>query len=88
MRYLGRNKAGIYVYHDSKVKLLEGRKLMDCDDASSVVSPSICTDEVSESDRFSFTSSIVQSLDGHLSDTDNNGVEENTKRVKFAQTNL
>ncbi|RZC34857.1 CNH domain containing protein, partial [Asbolus verrucosus] len=85
VRYLGHNKRGIYIFHDGKVKFLEGKKLVFSDDCSSV---SQFTDG-DESDRFSFTSSIVQSLDGNSSDVENSSVEDvSAKKVQFSQTNF
>ncbi|XP_044261577.1 citron Rho-interacting kinase [Tribolium madens] len=82
VRFLGETHKGIYVYHDGRVKMLEGRKIVDCDDVSS-----ISQSEGGDEDRFSFTSSMVQSLDGNSTDLDNSS-EDNVKRVKFSQTNL
>ncbi|XP_015836485.1 citron Rho-interacting kinase [Tribolium castaneum] len=82
MRFLGESPNGIYLYHDGRVKLLEGRRVVDCDDVSSV-----SQSEAGDEDRFSFTSSMVQSLDGNSSDLENSS-EENVRRVKFSQTNL
>lgn len=87
MRYLGNNKKGIYVFHNQKIKLLEGNKLINLDDSSSTIS----SIEMEESDRFSFTSSMVQSLDGNLSDIDSTSAEEINvnKKVTFSsETNL
>lgn len=87
LRFLGKKKNGVYVFHNQEVKLLEGNKLMNLDDNSSILSST----EAEESDRFSFTSSIVQSLDGNLSDVCNSSTEEFNiaKKVTFSsETNL
>lgn len=81
MRFLGMNKKGVYVLHNGKVKFLEGGKILECDDLSSVEQSEFGEDL----DKFSFTSSMVQSLDGNSSDIES---DENVRRVKFSQTNL
>ncbi|KAJ8927857.1 hypothetical protein NQ314_019638, partial [Rhamnusium bicolor] len=58
VRCVGYNKKGIYISQENEIKFINARKIVD-GDSSSVVSESM----ENESDRFSFTSSIVQSLD-------------------------
>ncbi|CAH1118647.1 unnamed protein product [Phaedon cochleariae] len=80
-RYVGGNKQGIYVVLEGDVKFVSANKILDMD-SSSIVSDST----ENGSDRFSFTSSMVQSLDGHLSDSES--VEDKQRRVRFSQTDL
>ncbi|KAK9874246.1 hypothetical protein WA026_002601 [Henosepilachna vigintioctopunctata] len=76
---VGTNKRGIYVTHKNAIKLVEGRKCLPCDDSSLLET---VTGEDS-SDRFSFSTSMVQSLDGHLDEN-----IPNEKNVTFTQTSL
>lgn len=80
-RYVGHNKAGIYIACSRYVKFVNAKKIVDMD-LSSEVSESI----QNESDRFSFSSSMVQSLDGQLSDGDS--IDDKLRRVRFSQTDL
>ncbi|KAJ8956368.1 hypothetical protein NQ318_015106 [Aromia moschata] len=81
-RYVGCNKKGVYVLQGGDVKFVDARKFVE-GDLSSVASEST----ENESDRFSFTSSLVQSLDGNMSDSES--LENDRQRkVKFSQTNL
>lgn len=75
-QYLGFNKKGIYLSINNEVKFVEAKKIID-GDLSSIFSESTET----ESDRFSFSSSMMQSLDG---DTDTK--EDKQKRVRFSGT--
>ncbi|KAJ8916601.1 hypothetical protein NQ315_000246 [Exocentrus adspersus] len=78
-QYVGCGKKGIYIVQGGEVKFIDARKFGDVD-ASSIISETTEND----SDRFSFTSSIVQSLDGNLSDTDSGEVDTHRqRRVKF-----
>ncbi|XP_022914503.2 citron Rho-interacting kinase [Onthophagus taurus] len=72
-KYLGSSKKGIYVKNQNLIKLICCK-----DDLVSDL------DASTDSDAFSFTSSMVRSLDGHLSDDEDRF--ENEKRVKFART--
>lgn len=77
-RYLGANKNGIYIVLNNDVKFVEAKKIID-GDLSSIMSDSTDT----ESDGFSFSSSMMQSLDG-----ENESLQDRQKRVRFSQTNL
>lgn len=77
-RYLGFSKKGIYLSINNEVKFVEAKKVVD-GDLSSIFSESTET----ESDRFSFSSSMMQSLDG-----DNESQEDRQKRVRFSRTDL
>lgn len=76
--YLGGNKKGIYLAINNEVKFVEAKKVVD-GDLSSLMSESTET----ESDRFSFSSSMMQSLDG-----DSENQEDKQKRVRFSRTDL
>lgn len=76
LRYLGKSKRGIYIKTGDEIKLLEA-KTIDFDNNNSFSTNS--NEDNQEEDRFSFTSSMVNSLDG-----EEEGPE--TKRVQF--TNL
>lgn len=76
--YLGASKKGIYLALDGAVKFVEAKRIMD-GDLSSLMSEST----ENESDRFSFSSSMMQSLDG-----DSESQEDKQKRVRFSQTDL
>ncbi|XP_050504436.1 citron Rho-interacting kinase [Diabrotica virgifera virgifera] len=80
-KYLGSNKQGIFIGVNNEVRFLNGSKFIPLDDSSLEIDNS----DNSE-DRFTFSSSIVQSLDGNLSD--NESVEDKLKRVRFSETDL
>lgn len=80
-RYVGCNKRGIYIVQAGEIKFVDAKKFADID-LSSTVSESTEND----SDRFSFTSSIVQSLDGNLSDADSGELDTRQRRVKFSDS--
>lgn len=90
LRFLGAGKKGIYLKVGKEVKYFEA-SVMDCDNISLSTMQSDQSEGSRESDRFSFTSSIMQSLDGNLSDIDmedsddtsNNLKHETTRKVKF-----
>ncbi|XP_056637820.1 citron Rho-interacting kinase [Diorhabda sublineata] len=86
-KYLGCNKNGVYLSLNNEVKFVNGGKLLPLDDSSIINdgSDQIRSDDDSE-DRFTFSSSIVQSLDGNLSDND--CLDDGHKRVTFSQTDL
>ncbi|XP_019763778.2 citron Rho-interacting kinase isoform X1 [Dendroctonus ponderosae] len=77
-KLLGANAKGIFIEHDAHVKFLNARHLPDYD-AVSIGS------ETTDNSRFSFTSSMVQSLDGNGSDSAD---LDHAPRVKFQQTDL
>lgn len=77
-KYLGFNKKGIYLTIDNEVKFVDAKKIVD-GDLSSLFSESTET----ESDRFSFSSSMMQSLDGDIESQ-----EDKQKRVRFSRTDL
>lgn len=79
LRYLGNSKKGIYVKVGNAVKIVDAKSLDY--DVSFSSSESEQNNDTEESDRFSFTSSMVHSLDGHLSDDE--GDEMETKKVQF-----
>lgn len=79
--FIGSNKRGIYISFNNEIKFIEAKKIMD-DDSSTIISETTEND----SDRFSFSSSIVQSLDGHTSDLEN--IDEKQRKVRFSQTEL
>ncbi|KAF7283165.1 hypothetical protein GWI33_001228 [Rhynchophorus ferrugineus] len=97
-RYVGYNPKGIYVEQGRRVLFLNARNLPDFDAVSllSTENASEATADVSSESRFSFTSSIVQSLDGHLSDSghsERSSVQSERfdtirKKVTFSQTDL
>ncbi|KAK5638338.1 hypothetical protein RI129_012633 [Pyrocoelia pectoralis] len=69
---LGSHKHGVYIAFAGEVRYLEGRKV-DTDNVSLVDSGESDCDQVSENgseNNFSFTSSMVHSLDGNLSETE------------------
>lgn len=81
LRYLGYTKNGIYLKIGDGIKLIEA-KVIDTSDSSSFTTSN--DDENREEDRFSFTSSMVNSLDGNLSDDEINVCHKfETKRVQF-----
>lgn len=78
IRYLGNTKTGIYLKIGEEIKLIEA-KTIDCDN----ISLSTNNDE-NQDDRFSFTSSMVNSLDGNLSDDECDfGSKTEMRKVKF-----
>lgn len=84
-QFLGSGKKGLYVKQGKCVKIFNAKNL-DSDRLSFISeSTDIGISEINQedSDQFSFTSSMMQSLDGNLSDdeTDNS---DRPKRVKFA----
>ncbi|CAG9767567.1 unnamed protein product [Ceutorhynchus assimilis] len=84
-KYLGANSRGIFIKQNGEVKFLNVRNLPDFD-AVSLVSESTEQENESNHSQFSFTSSMVQSLDGNLSDS---GSEQDLRRkVKFDQTDF
>lgn len=76
--YLGANKKGVYLAINNEVKFVEAKKIVD-GDLSSIFSESTEND----SDRFSFSSSMMQSLDG-----DGESQEDKQKKVRFSRTDL
>nr|CAI5863095.1 unnamed protein product [Callosobruchus analis] len=66
-------------YIGMEVKFVDAKKIVDADISSTV-------SESTESDRFSFSSSMVQSLDGNLSDVDS--LDDRNRKVTFSQTDL
>lgn len=81
-QYVGSTKSGIYLWHDKCIKLLEGRRFQNL--ADTTVEDTVSVVE-SGSDRFSFSSSIVRSLDEMQTEDE----EENKGRVvTFEQTSL
>ncbi|XP_030763845.1 citron Rho-interacting kinase [Sitophilus oryzae] len=89
-RYIGSNRKGVFLEQDHRILFLNARNLPDYD-AASIISTETGSDAENDSNdsRFSFTSSIVQSLDGHLSDSANSDRSQTMKRkVKFDQTDL
>lgn len=78
-RYLGANKKGVYLNVGGEVKIVEAKHIVD-GDLSSIITDSTETG----SDRFSFSSSIIQSLDGDNSESQ----EDRQKKVRFSQTEL
>lgn len=76
--FLGGNKKGIYLAINQEVKFIEPKKVVE-GDLSSIMSEST----ENESERFSFSSSIMQSLDG-----DSESQEDKLKRVRFSTTDL
>lgn len=86
-KYLGANTKGIFIQQDCEVKFLNARKLPDFD-AVSLVSESTETANDSNSSQFSFTSSMVQSLDGNLSEVSSDHVDNGRRKVKFDQTDF
>ncbi|GJQ75197.1 hypothetical protein Trydic_g9799 [Trypoxylus dichotomus] len=85
LKYLGHGNDGIYIRTGHDVKYVNANNLIP---DSAVPSLSGDTEQNDcDSERFSFTNSIVQSLDGHLSDTESvpsDASNEAYKRVKFA----
>ncbi|KRT80293.1 C1 domain containing protein [Oryctes borbonicus] len=84
LKYLGHSDDGIYVKIGDDIKYINAGKLIP-----DTAAPSLSGDTEQndcDSERFSFTSSIVQSLDGHLSDTESvpSDTNEGHRRVKFA----
>ncbi|XP_060533319.1 citron Rho-interacting kinase [Cylas formicarius] len=79
-KYVGSNSRGVYIEQDGEIKFVGAKRCADFD-TSSVVSESTDND----SDRFSFTSSMVQSLEGNLADCN---AAEVTRKVRFDQTDL
>ncbi|KAG5866592.1 hypothetical protein JTB14_013111 [Gonioctena quinquepunctata] len=79
--YVGSNKKGIYIVAGGEVKFVDPKRINELDSSSTVTET---TDD--GSDRFSFSSSMVQSLDGNLSEPDNG--DDPNKRVRFSQTDL
>lgn len=77
-KYLGANNKGVYLALNGEVKFVEAKKIFN-GDLISLMSESTET----ESDRFSFTSSMMQSLDGDCDSQD-----ERQKKVRFSQTDL
>ncbi|XP_017783793.1 PREDICTED: citron Rho-interacting kinase [Nicrophorus vespilloides] len=83
-RFLGANDKGVYLYSMNDIKYLDAFVL---DDNASETTEQ--RDEVaSNSDRFSFTSSIVQSLDDNLSEAEEEVTYVNARKVKFSSTDL
>ncbi|KAL3270915.1 hypothetical protein HHI36_021422 [Cryptolaemus montrouzieri] len=80
-QFVGTTRNGIYVWHKDKIKLIEGKKVLPSDDSSVAES-----ETENSSDRFSFTSSMVNSLDGHLDEE--NSEKSKEKCVTFAQTSF
>ncbi|CAG9853757.1 unnamed protein product [Phyllotreta striolata] len=76
--YLGSNKRGIYIGIKNEVKFVDASELPPFEDSSLV---SETSDNVSE-DRFTFSSSIVQSLDGNSSGSE--VAEERQRKVTFS----
>lgn len=81
-RYVGCTKKGIYIAQAGEIKFVDSKKLVDAD-----LSSTISESTENESDRFSFTSSIVQSLDGNLSDSEGCEIDSCQRRVKFSESN-
>ncbi|CAH0549549.1 unnamed protein product [Brassicogethes aeneus] len=81
MSYLGGNKKGVYVVQNNAIKYVDIKMLLQADDDSLLASESA---ENSGSDRFSFTSSMVQSLDGNVSDDE----ADKVKKVTFCRTEM
>lgn len=84
MRFVGANKHGIYICQANELLFIDARRFIDSDTCSEI---SESTETGNESDRFSFTSSMVQSLDGNLSESESEA-NYRQKKVKFSQTNL
>lgn len=82
LRYLGNKKNGIYIKTGSEIRLVEA-KALDCDNISISTSDSEINTENQDSDRFSFTSSMMNSLDENFSDDDDNCNKNNGRKVKF-----
>ncbi|CAH1979493.1 unnamed protein product [Acanthoscelides obtectus] len=78
-RNIGYNKHGLYIVQAAEVKFLDAKKIVDADISSTM-------SESGESDGFSFTSSMLQSLDGNLSDIDS--LDDRNRKVTFSQTDL
>lgn len=83
LKYLGSGANGIYIKSGKCIKFINAKNTDP--NASSVSLSNDTEQDDSESDRFSFTSSIVQSLDGNLSDNENvtETCKESPKKVKF-----
>ncbi|KAK9874244.1 hypothetical protein WA026_002599 [Henosepilachna vigintioctopunctata] len=78
-QFVGTNERGIYVCHKNAIKLIEAGKYLPCDD-----SPLLKTETGEDSSgMFSFSPSMLQSLDGHL-----NEIVPDEKNTTFAQTSL
>ncbi|XP_045467164.1 citron Rho-interacting kinase-like [Harmonia axyridis] len=82
-QFVGTTKTGVYLWHDKCIKLLEGRRFQSLPESSSEDTASTIEDN---SDRFSFSSSIVRTLDDLQTEDEDLGARE--KVVTFAQTSL
>lgn len=85
LKYLGHGDNGIYIKTGNYIKYVNASNINP--DTSLPLTADIEQIDC-DSDRFSFTSSIVQSLDGHLSDTESvptsDPSSEVHKKVKFS----
>lgn len=82
-QFVGTTKTGVYLWHDKCIKLLEGRRFQSLPESPSEDTASTVEDN---SDRFSFSSSIVRTLDDLQTEDKDLGARE--KVVTFAQTSL
>ncbi|XP_066144839.1 citron Rho-interacting kinase-like [Euwallacea fornicatus] len=88
-KYLGANDRGVFLEQGGEVRFFSARNLPDFDALSTVSDGTTMTNDSDNLSQFSFTSSIAQSLDGHLSDSV--GAEQmdvGPSRVRFDQTDL
>ncbi|XP_031331447.1 citron Rho-interacting kinase-like [Photinus pyralis] len=86
VQHLGRERRGVYIACAGEVRYLEGRKVDP--DGASLSDEGDDVDEIGSDNNFSFTSSMVRSLDGNLSDaeTTDSGQSEDynpKKKVTF-----
>ncbi|KAI4463668.1 myotonic dystrophy s/t kinase-related [Holotrichia oblita] len=85
VKYLGHGDNGIYIKTGNYIKYINASNL----NPDTSLPLTVDTEQIDcDSDRFSFTSSIVQSLDGHLSDTESVPTSDRNsevhKKVKFS----
>lgn len=84
-KYLGGNSKGIFVEATSEVKFFNVKNLPEIDALSVASDHTEVTNNDSNSSQFSFTSSMVRSLDGNLSDICD---RQDCTKVRFDQTDL
>lgn len=87
-RFVGVAKGGIYIWHDGKVKLLEGRRIVPDDNVSQFT---VSTEDDCDSNdgKYSLDSSLVNSMENGGGWSDGEGSSSTgQKTVTFSQTNL
>lgn len=93
-RYLGNGKKGIYVSLPGEIRFIKNegsyQRLSINTDITDETSSSASINGEEDSSEFSFTSSLVQSLDGHLSDQESECLEDgfsSKRKVTFSHFN-